>query len=170
PASFCAHCFGWNTVDNSTVFMPRRAVPASPGGECCRPGSASRSLRAPARCRSFARSDRPARSAALRIHARCERVSVSWRGSLALAPKRQRMVAPTASMNAARATAGPEFGLDLGRPISAVGEHIIAGVARVQQPIQLLAVVHGRIGHRIMPDQLVLGVRVHMVLVAEEAA
>src|SRR5262249_50695154 len=39
-----------------------------------------------------------------------------------------------------------------------------------QQPIQLLAVVHGRIGHRIMPDQLVLGVRVHMVLVAEEAA
>ena len=52
--------------------------------------------------------------------------------------------------------------LDLGRAISAVGEHIIAGVARVQQPIQLLAVVHGRIGHRIMPDQLVLGVRVHM--------
>src|SRR4029453_1212087 len=26
------------------------------------------------------------------------------------------------------------------------------------------------IGHRIMPDQLVLGVRVHMILVAEEAA
>jgi hypothetical protein len=24
--------------------MPRRAVPASPGGECCRPGSASRAL------------------------------------------------------------------------------------------------------------------------------
>src|SRR3954454_7546494 len=39
-----------------------------------------------------------------------------------------------------------------------------------RSPIQLLAVVHGRIGHRIMPDQLVLGVRVHMVLVAEEAA
>src|SRR6516165_11641112 len=80
------------------------------------------------------------------------------------------MVAPTASMNPALVTAGPEFGLDLGRPISAVGEHIIAGVALVQQPIQLLALVHGRIGHRIMPDQLVLGVRVHMVLVAEEAA
>ena len=30
--------------------------------------------------------------------------------------------------------------------------------------------MHGRIGHGIMPDQLVLGVRVHMVLVAEEAA
>src|SRR3954464_2083629 len=80
------------------------------------------------------------------------------------------MVAPTASMNPTVVTTGPEFGLDLGRSISAVGEHIIAGVARVHQPIQLLAVVHGRIGHGIMPDQLVLGVRVHMVLVAEEAA
>jgi hypothetical protein len=29
-------------------------------------------------------------------------------------------------------TAGPELGLDLGRPISAVGEHIIAGVALIQ--------------------------------------
>ena len=29
--------------------MPRRAVPASPGGECCRPGSASRRARARAR-------------------------------------------------------------------------------------------------------------------------
>src|SRR6476659_5549832 len=80
------------------------------------------------------------------------------------------MVAPTASMNPTVVSTGPEFGLDLGRSISAVGEHIIAGVALVQQPIQLLAVVHGRIGHRIMPDQLVLGVRVHMVLVTEEAA
>src|SRR6476620_2425461 len=80
------------------------------------------------------------------------------------------MIAPTASMNPTVVTTGPELGLDLGRSISAVGEHIIAGVARVQQPIQLLAVVHGRIGHGIMPDQLVLGVRVHMVLVAEEAA
>src|ERR1044072_4324177 len=73
-------------------------------------------------------------------------------------------------MNPAPVTAGPEFGLDFGRPISAVGEHIIPAVARVQQPIQLLAVVNGGIGHRIMPDQLVLDVRIHMVLVAEEAA
>src|SRR3954453_10042969 len=79
------------------------------------------------------------------------------------------MIAPTASMNPTVVTTGPEFGLDLGRSISAVGEHIIAGVAPVQQPIQLLAVVHGCIGHRIMSDQLVPGVRVHMVLVAEEA-
>src|SRR6266508_1984309 len=80
------------------------------------------------------------------------------------------MVASGAPMNTALKAAGSKSPLDLGRAISAVGEHIIAGVARVQQPIQLLAVVHGRIGHRIMPDQLVLGVRVHMVLVAEEAA
>src|SRR6185436_9676181 len=80
------------------------------------------------------------------------------------------MIAPTASMNPTVVTTGPELELDLGRSISAVSEHIIAGVARVQQPIQLLAVVHGRIGHGIMQDQLVLGVRVHMVLVAEEAA
>src|SRR3954462_1536169 len=80
------------------------------------------------------------------------------------------MIAPIASMNPTVVTTGPEFGLDLGRSISAVSEHIIAGVALVQQPIQFLAVVHGRIGHRIMPDQLVLGDRVHMVLVAEAAA
>src|SRR2546430_12977173 len=79
------------------------------------------------------------------------------------------MVASGAPMNTALKAAGSKSPLDLGRAISAVGEHIIAGVARVQQPIQLLAAVHGRIGHRIMPDQLVLGVRVHMDLGAGEA-
>src|SRR3954449_8103776 len=80
------------------------------------------------------------------------------------------MIAPTASMNPTVVTTGPEFGLDLGRSISAVSKHVLASVALVQQPIQFLAVVHGSIGHGIMPDQLVLGVCVHMVLVAEEAA
>jgi hypothetical protein len=108
------------------------------------------------------------RSAAPRTHARYERVSGSWRGSLAVAPKTAGGCADRA-VNPALVTAGSEVGLDLGRPISAVGEHIIAGVALVK-PIQLLAVVHGRIAHGITPDQLVLGVRVHMVLVAEEAA
>src|SRR6201989_1766572 len=36
PASFSAHCFGW-TADDSTVFMPRRAVPASQSRELCAP-------------------------------------------------------------------------------------------------------------------------------------
>ena len=39
--------------------------------------------------------------------------------------RRQRVVASTASVNPAPVTAGPELGLDLGRPISAVGEHIV---------------------------------------------
>ena len=38
----------------------------------------------------------------------------------------------TASVNPTSVTAGPELGLDLGRPISTVREHIIAGVALVQ--------------------------------------
>ena len=46
----------------------------------------------------------------------------------------------------------------------------LAATRRHAKPIQLLTVVHGRIAHGIIPDQLVLGVRVHMVLVAEEAA
>jgi hypothetical protein len=85
--SLSARCFGWNTADGLQLYGRGEAFPASPGGECCRPGSGKPILARAARCRSFARSDRPARSAALRTHARCERVSGSWRGSLALAPK-----------------------------------------------------------------------------------
>ena len=59
-------------------------------------------------------------------------------------------------MSSTVVTTGPEFGPDLGRLISAVNKLIVAGVALVQQPIQFLAVVHGRIGHGIMPDQLAL--------------
>src|SRR3954468_4995270 len=66
-------------------LMPRLSDPASRGGECCRQGSADRSWRAPARCRSCGRSGRPPNSAALRTHARCERGCCSWRGSLAFA-------------------------------------------------------------------------------------
>src|SRR5947207_14501913 len=66
-------------------LMPRPSGPASRGGEYCRRGSASRFWRAPARCRSCARSGRPPNSPARRIHARCERGFCSWRGSLAFA-------------------------------------------------------------------------------------
>src|ERR1700694_3838920 len=38
----------------------------------------------------------------------------------------------------------------------------------VQEPIQLLAVVDRRIGHLVAPDQLVLGIRIHVVLVPEK--
>ncbi|MGA8292339.1 MAG: hypothetical protein WB820_07505, partial [Rhodoplanes sp.] len=40
----------------------------------------------------------------------------------------------------------------------------------MQKPIELAAVMHGRVGHHIAPDQLVRPVYVHVVLVAEEAA
>ena len=51
-------------------------------------------------------------------------------------------------MNPAVVTTDPEFLLDLGRPISPISKHIIASVAVLQQPIQLLAVVYGRIGQQ----------------------
>jgi hypothetical protein len=58
---------------------------SSGGGECCRSGSASQSWRAPARCRSCARSDHPARSPELRTHVRRGREFYSGCGLLSLA-------------------------------------------------------------------------------------
>src|SRR5262245_41676161 len=59
--------------------------------------------------------------------------------------------------------------LDFGRAIGAIGEHVLRCVAPVQEPIQLLAVVDCRIAHLVAPDQLVLGIRIHVVLVAVKA-
>src|SRR6266699_687120 len=53
------------------TLMRWRCAPASQGGECCRPGSASQSWRVPARCRSCARFGRPARTLELRTRVRC---------------------------------------------------------------------------------------------------
>src|ERR1700729_916407 len=39
----------------------------------------------------------------------------------------------------------------------------------VQKSIELLAVMHTRVGHLVATDQLVLGIRIHVVLVAVEA-
>ena len=57
-----------------------------------------------------------------------------------------------------------------GRAIGAVSKHIFRCVSPVQKSIELAAVVYGRVGYRIAPDQLVRPVHVHVVLVAEEAA
>jgi hypothetical protein len=81
---------------------------------------------------------------------------------------RQRVVASGALMNTALEAAGSKLRLDLGRAIGAVGEHLRRRVAVVQEPIQLLAVVDRRIGHLAAPDQLVLGIRIHVVLVPEK--
>src|SRR5262245_42263569 len=79
------------------------------------------------------------------------------------------MVAAPAPMNPAAKAAGLERRLDLGRAIGAVGEHICRRVALGQELFERLAVVHRRIGDLVAPDQLVLGVRIHVVLVAKEA-
>src|SRR5215468_461714 len=55
------------------------------------------------------------------------------------------------------------------RPIGAVGPHLVAGVGLVQDLIKLLAVVNGRIGLGIAPNDLVLAVDTDAVLVALEA-
>src|SRR4029434_6292211 len=66
------------------TLMRWRCAPASQGGECCRPGSASQSWRVPARCRSYARFGRPARTLELRTRVRCGREFCSCYGSLSI--------------------------------------------------------------------------------------
>ena len=82
---------------------------------------------------------------------------------------RQRMVSESAVMDAAFEAALVEFHLDLSRAIGAVGVHIPRRVGGVQQTIQLLAVVHRSVGRIIAADQLVPGVGIDVVLIAEEA-
>src|SRR5277367_1556690 len=72
-------------------------------------------------------------------------------------------------MNAASQAAPPELRLGLSRAIRAVGVDIGAGVGLVHKRIKFLTVMHARIGHVILPDQLVPGIRIDVVLVAKEA-
>src|SRR5271155_2353284 len=72
-------------------------------------------------------------------------------------------------MNAASQAASPELRLGLSRAIRAVGVDIGAGVGLVHKRIEFLTVMHARIGHVILPDQLVPGIRIDVVLVAKEA-
>ena len=62
-----------------------------------------------------------------------------------------------------------ELRFGLSRAIGTFGEHVVRCITLVQEPIQLLAVVNCRVAHRIAPDQLVLGIRIHVVLVAVKA-
>src|SRR4029077_18271791 len=79
------------------------------------------------------------------------------------------MIAVRAMMNPAPQSAQAERRLGLRRTIRAVRVHVRRRVGLVQKPIEFLAVMHTRVGHVILPDQLVLGVRIHVVLVAKEA-
>src|SRR5579864_7314268 len=79
------------------------------------------------------------------------------------------MIAARALMNPATQAAQAELRLGLRRAIRAVRVHIRRRVGLVQKSIELLAVMHTRVGPVILPDQLVLGIRIHVILVAVEA-
>src|SRR5215510_8615636 len=81
---------------------------------------------------------------------------------------RQRALTSGPHMNTALEAAGAQSLLDRARAIGAVAEHVRRRVALSQEFVQLLAVVHRRIGHLVAPDQLVLGIRIHVVLVSEK--
>src|SRR5215470_17474478 len=79
------------------------------------------------------------------------------------------MIAVRTMMNPAAQSAQAELRLGLRRTIRAVRVHVRRRVGLVQKPIEFLAVMHTRVGHVILPDQLVLGIRIHVVLVAVKA-
>src|SRR6478672_9457799 len=78
------------------------------------------------------------------------------------------MIAACALMNLTAQAAYPELCLGLGRPISAVRINIRRRIGFVQKPIEFLTVMHARVGHVILPDQLVPGIGIHVVLVSIE--
>jgi hypothetical protein len=82
---------------------------------------------------------------------------------------RERMTARRAHMDAAAEASLLQCRFICGRTIGAVAEHVLRGVAPVQKPVELAAVMHRRVGHRIASDQLVRPIHVHVVLVTEEA-
>src|SRR5215831_4238644 len=79
------------------------------------------------------------------------------------------MIAVRMMMNPAAQSAQAELRLGLRRTIRAVRVHVRRRVGLVQKPIEFLAVMHTRVRHVILPDQLVPGIRIHVVLVAVEA-
>src|SRR3979409_2452348 len=79
------------------------------------------------------------------------------------------MIAVRALMNTAAQAAQAELRLGLRRAIRAVRVHIRRRVGLVQKSIEFPAVRRTRAGPVVLPDQLVLGIRIHVVLVAVEA-
>src|SRR5271170_4818047 len=78
------------------------------------------------------------------------------------------MTAVRAMMNPAAQAAQAELRLGLRRAIRAVRVYICRCVGLVQKSIEYPAVMHTRVGHVVLPDQLVLGIGIHVVLVAVE--
>src|SRR5580692_3300140 len=79
------------------------------------------------------------------------------------------MIAVRAKMNLAAQAAQAELRLGLRRAIRTVGVHVRRRVGLVQKSVEFPAVMHARVGHVILPDQLVSGIRIHVVFVAVEA-
>src|SRR5450756_1013347 len=78
------------------------------------------------------------------------------------------MIAARALMNLTAQAAYLELCLGLGRPISAVRVHIRRRIGLVQKPIEFLAVMHARVGHVVLSEQLAHGIGIHVVLVSIE--
>src|SRR5450830_2141492 len=79
------------------------------------------------------------------------------------------MIAARTLMNATAQAARFELRLGRGRAIRAVRVYVRRHVGLVQKFIKFMAVMHARVGHLVVTDQLVLGIRIHVVLVAVEA-
>src|ERR1700677_1200913 len=79
------------------------------------------------------------------------------------------MIAARALMNPTAQATYLELCLGFGRPISAVRVNIRRRIGFIQKPIEFLAVMHARVGDVILPDQLVPGIGIYVVLVSIEA-
>src|SRR5450759_1978201 len=76
------------------------------------------------------------------------------------------MIAARALMNPTAHASYLDLCLGLGRPISAVRINIRRRIGFIQKPIEFLAVMHARVGDVILPDQLVPGIGIYVVLVS----
>src|SRR6202790_4521582 len=79
------------------------------------------------------------------------------------------MIAVRTLMNPAAQAPQAELRLGLRRAIRAVRVHSRRRVGLAQKSIEFLAVMHTRVSHVVLPDQLVPDIRIHVVLVAVEA-
>src|ERR1022692_4046087 len=79
------------------------------------------------------------------------------------------MIAARTLMNATAQAARFELRFGRGRAIRAVRVYVRRRVGLVQKSTEFPAVMHARVGHLVVTDQLVLGIRIHVVLVAVEA-
>ncbi len=138
--------------------------PTIQNAACCRPDSAARPSLPPAPCRSCVPDARPAGQRHVQLLPDAANVCGS-------PPSTARSVAcrePPCDGCGCDSPPG-QIRLYLRATIRRVRPHLRAGVARVQQLLEHLAIVHRRIRHLIGTDQLVPMINAEMVLVAVAA-